>query len=142
MIIAQLLLAGVSEYERKSQRMDFDSLSKDHDVRLGEIAGADIVHIYAPQDFDPPILDMPYVSNRKPRKRLLRRNVEPKCVVTPLREMAETFIPEAVDESYFGNASTGQPGNRIGTFKRASVVNTIEQTAARIQRFRDDVDWL
>jgi len=140
-IIGQLLLPGASEYERKSQRIDFVSLSTEHDVRVGEIADADLVHIYAPRDFEM-TLDRPYVSNARPKRRRFRRNVEPERVVTPLKEMADTFIPEAVDESYFGNLATRQPGNRIGTFKRDSITNTIEQTAARIQRFRDDVEWL
>ena len=30
----------------------------------------------------------------------------------------------------------------IGTFSRVSLQNIIEQTATRIQRYRDDVDWL
>lgn len=143
MIIGQLVLPGASEYERKSQRIDFASLSIEHDVRIGEIADADLVHIYASRDFDMK-LDRPYVSNARPKRRRFRRNVEPDRVVTPLKEMAETFIPEAVDEIYFGNPATGQPGNRkaIGTFRRTAVLNTIEQTAARLQRFRDDVDWL
>jgi len=143
LIIGQLLLPGASAYERKSQRIDFVSLSAEHDVRVGEIADADLVHIYAPRDFDMK-LDRPYVSNAPPRRRRFRRNVEPERVVTPLKEMPQTFIPEAVDESYFGNLATGQPGNRktIGTFARQQITNTIEQTAARIQRFRDDVEWL
>jgi hypothetical protein len=140
-IIGQLLLPGASEYERKSQRIDFASLSAEHEVRLGEIADADLVHIYAPRDFELR-LDRPYVSNARPKRRRFRRNVEPERVVTPLKEMAETFIPEAVDEIYFGNQATRQPGNRIGTFNRTAITNTIEQTAARLQRFRDDVDWL
>jgi hypothetical protein len=142
-IIAQLLLPGASEYERKSHRIDFASLSTEHDVRVGEIGDADLIHVYASRDFEMK-LDRPYVSNARPKRRRFRRNVEPQRVVTPLKEMADTFIPEAVSDEYFGNPATGQPGNRktIGTFSRTAITNTIEQTAARVQRFRDDVDWL
>jgi hypothetical protein len=146
-IIAQLLIPGASAYERKSQRIDFASLSAEHDVRLGDPANADIVHIYAPNDFDPSIvrdIASPYVSNAKPRARRFRKSVQPDHLITPLKETTETFIPEAVEDIYFGNPATGQPGNRptIGSYRRAATNNIIEQTAHRIQRFRDDVDWL
>jgi hypothetical protein len=88
------------------------------------------------------VRDLPYVSNARPRRRAFRRNTEPERVITPLKETADTFIPEAVDEIYFGNPA--QPGDRhvIGTYTRPQIINTIEQTAARIQRYREDVDWL
>src|SRR5258708_39456905 len=101
MIIAQLLLPGAAEYERKSQRIDFASLSTEHDVRLGELANAGIVHIYAPHEFDPKIVRdvaLPYVSNTRPRTRRFRKSVETHRVITPLKDTTETFIPEAVDE--------------------------------------------
>jgi hypothetical protein len=146
-IIAQLLIPGASAYERKSQRIDFASLSAEHDVRLGELANADIVHIYAPHDFDPSIVRdivAPYVSNARPKSRRFRKSVQPDHLITPLKETTETFIPEAVEDIYFGNRATGQPGNRptIGSYRRKTTNNIIEQTAHRIQRFRDDVDWL
>ena len=145
MIIAQLLLPNASEYERKSQRIDFAALSAEH--QFGEVADADIVHIYAPPDFDPGIvrdLGLPYVSNARPKNRRFRKSVQPQSVITPIKETTETFIPEAVDETYFGNPATRQPGNRaiVGSYRRAATSNLIEQTAARIHRFRDDVDWL
>ncbi len=147
MIIAQLLLPGASEYERKSQRIDFALLAAEHDVRLGEIANADIVHIYAPHDFDPKAvrgIGLPYISNAKPKARRFRKSVQPHRVITPLKETDGTFIPEAVDEIYFGNPVTRQPGGRVtvGSYRRTAANNLIEQTAARIHRFRDDVDWL
>jgi hypothetical protein len=144
-IIAQLLLPDASEYERKSQRIDFAALSAEH--QFGEIANADIVHIYAPHGFDPGVvrdLGRPYVSNARPKNRRFGKSVQPHNVITPLKETIETFIPEAVDETYFGNPATWQPGNRkiVGSYRRANTNNLIEQTAARIHRFRDDVDWL
>jgi hypothetical protein len=145
MIIAQLLLPNASEYERKSQRIDFAALSTEHE--FGAIAEADIVHIYAPDGFDPGVvrdLGLPYVCNARPRSRRFRKSVQPHNVITPIKEAAETFIPEAVDEVYFGNRETRQPGNRstIGSYLRKTTSNLIEQTASRIHRLRDDVDWL
>jgi hypothetical protein len=147
MIIAQLLLPGASEYERKSQAIDFAALSAEHDVRLGELADADIVHIYAPRDLDPNVvrdLPVPYVSNARPKERMFRKSVQPIRVVTPLKDTSDTHIPEAAADVYFSNPATQQPSNRstIGTYARPAIRNIIEQTAARIQRYRDDVDWL
>lgn len=145
LIIAQLLLPNASEYERKAQRIDFASLSTEHEVRLGELANADIVHIYAPDEFDAGIdVGLPYVSNARPKSRLFHKSVQPHNVITPLKETTDTFIPEAVDDIYFGNAANRPPGDRaiVGSYLRPSTNNIIEQTAARIQRFRDDVDWL
>jgi hypothetical protein len=145
MIIAQLLLPSASEYERKSQRIDFAALSPEHG--FGEIANADIVHIYAPHDFDPNVvrdIGLPYVCSARPRSRRFRKSVQPHTVITPVKETTDTFIPEAVDETYFGNLEARQPGNRkiVGSYRRTAANNLIEQTAARIHRFREDVDWL
>jgi len=140
-IIAQLLLPGASEYERKSQRIDFASLSAEHDVRIGETNDADLIHVYAPDDMR---VDwkLPYVSNVRPKRRRFRRTAQPERVITPLKDSADSFIPEAVDEIYFGG-ETRPPGRpTVGTFARPHLRNIIEQTAARIQRYRDDVDWL
>lgn len=140
MIIAQLLLPGASEYERKSQRIDFAALSAEHDVRIGYANGADLVHVYAPE----PMwieLDVPYVSNARLKRRRFRRITPPERIITPLKDTADAFIPEAVEETYFGEATRdGRP--TVGTFARPQLRNIIEQTAARIQRYRDDVDWL
>jgi hypothetical protein len=140
-IIAQLVLPGASEYERKSQRIDFASLSTEHDVRIGEAADADLIHVYAPEVMDVD-LNLPYVSNVRPKPRRFRRKSQPERVITPLKDTVDSFIPEAVDEIYFGATSkqTGKP--TVGTFARPQLRNVIEQTAARIQRYRDDVDWL
>jgi glycosyltransferase involved in cell wall biosynthesis len=145
MIIAQLLIPGASEYERKSQRIDFAALSAEHDVRVGEVADADIVHVYAPENFDPAIVgDLPYISNERPKVRRFRKTAQPLQVITPLKDTSHTHIPEAVEDIYFDSAATRQPSNRatIGTYQRSPLRNLTEQTAARIQRCRDDVDWL
>jgi hypothetical protein len=140
-IIAQLLLPGASEYERKSQRIDFASLSAEHDVRIGDANGADLVHVYGPDPMSIE-LDVPYVANARLKRRRFRRITPPERVITPLKDTADSFIPEAVEEKYFDGEKL-QPGKpTVGTFARPQLRNIIEQTAARIQRYRDDVDWL
>ncbi|HEX3071728.1 MAG TPA: glycosyltransferase [Thermoanaerobaculia bacterium] len=178
-IITQLLLPGASAYERKSQAIDAAALPAEHDVRLGDLADADIVHIYAPRILDPAALrdiTLPFVSNAHPKAARFnwRKERQPARVITPLKDPTptheisapqdhatatadddtarrrerkipplETFIPEAVDDRYF-ELATKQPGTRatVGTFSRPSIRNIVEQTATRIHRFRDDVDWL
>jgi hypothetical protein len=163
-IIAQLLLPGASAYERKSQAIDAAALSGQLDVRVGDIAGADIVHIYAPRILDPAALreiNVPFVSNAplKATRFNWRKARRPARIITPLKETANhetstprdretaTFIPEAVDDRYFDPATkqlSNPATNRstIGTFARPSIRNIVEETATRIHRFRDDVDWL
>jgi hypothetical protein len=141
-IVAQLVLPGASEYERKSQRIDFVALAGEHDVRIGETSGADLVHVYAPEVMDVD-LKLPYVSNARLRRRRFRRRRPPERVIAPLKGTLDSFIPEAVDDSYFAAITERQTANpTIGTFTRPQLRNIIEQTAARIQRYRDDVDWL
>jgi hypothetical protein len=140
-IIAQLVLPGASEYERKSQRIDFASLSVEHDIRIGEAADADLIHVYAPEDIRID-LNLPYVSNVRPKRRRFRRTAQPERVITPLKDTMDAFIPEAVDEIYFADEEKQPHKPTVGTFARPQLRNIIEQTAARIQRYRDDVDWL
>jgi len=140
-IIAQLLLPGASEYERKSQRIDFVSLSAEHDVRIGAAADADLIHVYAPNDMRVD-LNLPYVSNARPKRRRFRRTAQPERVITPLKDTVDSFVPEAVEEKYFVSAIEQAHKPTVGTFARPQLRNIIEQTAARIQRYRDDVDWL
>ena len=147
MIIAQVLLDGASQYERKSQRLDQAALSIDHDVRVGDVRSADLVHIYAPPDFEPSILrdlTVPWVSNARPRLRRFRRKVLPDRVLTPLNESPDAFIPEAVEDCYFAPATAGTRSGRaiIGSYARPSIQNVVASTASRIQRTREDVDWL
>jgi len=105
------------------------------------------VHVYASRNFDPAIvrdLSSPWVSNERPRRRRLRRNVSPARVITPLHDSDDTVVPEAVDDDYFAQSPViARTGNAvIGTYARKSIRNIVELTNSRIQRFRDDVDWL
>ena len=111
MRILQVLPIPSSEYDKKSQRIDYELLRYDYDVSLGGNVDADVVLAYG----RPPVSD----------------------------------LPEAVEESYWdasGAAGFSPPGRRpegrrytIGSFRHFS---TVEQTMARLHRFRDDIDWL
>jgi glycosyltransferase involved in cell wall biosynthesis len=117
-IIAQIVARGAPEYERKSQRVDLEALRADHDVRIGEDADAQVKHVYAARS---------YIA--KPTRLFEKRQS-----VTPFN------VPEAVEEGWF-DVSHASSGSTLGSFSRPSVTPVIEQTMARIHRFRDDVDW-
>jgi Glycosyl transferases group 1 len=151
MRIAQIIVPGASAYEQKSQRIDFEGLRDQHEVvvlaaRDLRSERADIAHVYGPpeaQRSDFIGLRVPYVAPSGPRRHRIafRRPAEPARIATPIRDTAEAFLPEAVEDSYFDvqRAATDRP--RIGSFVRPGVVNLIEQTLARIHRFREDVEW-
>jgi len=119
-IIAQVVDDRAPEYERKSQRADFETLRENHDIRFGDVAGAQIKHVYASNA---------YIAQTK-------RFFAKKELVTPLN------LPECVEEKYFlSPQSSVLSTSTIGSFSRKSVTQLIEQTMARIHRFRDDVTW-
>jgi len=121
MRIAQLLLGNATEYERKSQRVDFAMLSSAHEVQRFDsargIRGFDVVHVYG----------------ALPRFSWLRgaRVIE--------REHPE--LPEAVEESYFAVRSDLHGMQTVGVFVRKSIVAMLERTRVRVARTREDVDW-
>lgn len=150
MRIAQIVLPGATEYERKSQRIDHAALSAKQEVMvvpLDEAARSDaqVAHVYAggplrPADFV--AFPIPYVSSaplEKPRFSF-RKPVPPRAVVSPL---GEPPLPEAVDETYFGTTRgiVARDTKIVGSFARGATANMVEQTLARIQRFRSDVAW-
>lgn len=146
MRIAQVVLPGASEYERKSQRVDQAALAGRHDVMLlslDEIAasGAQVAHIYASTELAGSAFagfPIPYVASATLKKSRWswRKPVPPGYVVTPLE------LPEAVEHAYFENRQPARtPGKVVGTFARESVRRIVEQSLARIQRVRDDVSW-
>ena len=163
MRIAQIILPGVSEYERKSQRIDHASLAAAHEVSIvtaeeARASGADVAHVYATGEL--PVapfvrFPLPYIASADVRRSRwpFRRAVEPDYVVSPIIERVEQSryqpLSEAVEETYFSGVAPasgagGRSGRRstlIGTFARASVQPIVEQTLARIERFRDDVTW-
>jgi phosphatidylinositol alpha 1,6-mannosyltransferase len=117
MRVAQITLRTASEYERKSQRVDRVALAAEHE--LVERA-ADVVHVYG-------------AGVR--RARLWAKTVP----ITPLKDVAATYIPEAVEEQYLAPAAN--PGDGVGVFLRSSIRGIVEQIRARVQRTRDDVVW-
>ena len=156
MRIAQIILPGASEYERKCQRVDHAALSATHEVIVttaGDV-NADVAHVYATGEL--PIapfihFPVPYVSSADVRRARwpFRKAEEPDYVVSPLIEKIEQSryqpLAEAVEDAYFSGAAGSQPaGGRekvLGSFARKGVKAIVEQTVARISRFRDDITW-
>lgn len=152
MRIAQIVLPGASEYERKSQRADRAMLAERHDVDPRPIdtvtgADADVAHVYASGDLPSAAFGgfpLPYVSSAGIRSSRWqwRRPVQPRAILSPL---GDDPLPEVVEECYFSaaGASTQRDPNIkiVGSFGRPAVRNSVEQTMARIRRFREDVEW-
>jgi hypothetical protein len=151
-IIAQIVLPGASEYERKAQRVDLESLRGAHEVvTLADpraVTRADVAHVYGPPILPSPLFRgfrIPYIANGSmPRRRLLlQRAPEPEYVTAPIAAEEVELLPEAVEERYWEpRAAGGRERSTIGSFARAANRTWIEQTMARIHRTRDDVDWL
>ena len=117
MKIAQIVVPGASEYERKSQRIDFAALSEaQHEVGVyadpREVRDADIAHVYGRAK-----VRLPHVVD------------------------AEVVLPEAVEEFWWTKNHQQPTANLLGTFARPSVQTLIHQTYARLHRTRDDIEW-
>lgn len=156
MRIAQIVLPDATAYERKCQRVDAAALSPAHEVFLSspeETLTADVAHVYAGTELPARAFRrfaLPYVASADvPRSRWpWNRAVAPGYVVSPLTEKVEQSrvqpLPEAVEDWWFGpSLSSERELKTIGTFgsKRPGVRNAVEQTLARIHRFRSDVTW-
>lgn len=148
MRIAQVLLPGASEYERKSQRIDAAALAGPHEtllVTLDEVraSGAQVAHVYATGELPrAPFVGFPirYVSSATLKKTRWgwRKPKEPDYVIAPPE------VPEAVEDQYFdfSKAATASPHSKtVGSFGRPSTRNMVELTMARLQRTRGDVTW-
>ncbi|HVS30650.1 MAG TPA: glycosyltransferase [Thermoanaerobaculia bacterium] len=132
--ILQIVAPDASAYERKCLRIDSATPSE----KFVLVADApDLVHVYG----SPPPLALPYIASAAPAKSWFRRSSPPRLVVTPFN------LPEAVEEAFFREAPrldgwSGAP-HLIASFvgSRPGVQNQVEQTMARIHRFRDDIAW-
>ena len=149
MRIAQIVLPNASEYERKSQRVDHAALAEKHEVLVVPIEDvadvrADIAHVYAGGELpSAPFVGFPgsYLSSAalRPSRWSWRKPVAPSLIVSPL---GGEPVPEAVEDRYFSESVARDSAVKIiGSFDRPSVRNSVEQTMARIHRFRDDVEW-
>jgi hypothetical protein len=157
--IAHIILPNASEYERKSQRIDQAALSGPHEVVVVPVAevarsGAQVAHVYASEELPPGAFlrfPLPYVASADlPASRWrVRRPVAPRFVVSPLAaENDPRFrsLPESVEERYFAAAATREEPvsgevRTVASFARPSTRIFVEQTVARIERFRSDVRW-
>jgi glycosyltransferase involved in cell wall biosynthesis len=154
MRIAQIILSSATHYERKCQRVDHAGLSDRHEVVLTTLEGAadarcDVAHLYAGASIPGAGLvgfPLPYVSSAPvaASRWSLRKPVLPRYVVSPLAD-EPSLLPEAVEDVYFTEAKTQRVASDrkvVGSFARESTRNAIDQTMARIYRYRDDIDWL
>ena len=154
----QTIVGGALEYERKAQRIDFAGLSEAHQVTLVEASAlsstpGDVAHIYGPPTLSSSVvrdMRLPFVTNSqvvKPRF-AWRKPKDPAFLVS------WDLVPEAVEEKWFTWSARSRAGDDndsgatrafhgIGTFDngRPGVRNMIEQTIARLHRFRDDLEW-
>ena len=140
MRIAQIILSDASQYERKCQRADRAALGERHEV-VDDPQNADVAHVYTSSELPRATFaafPVPYVAPaRVARSRWSFGKVsEPGYVVT------WENLPEVVEDWYFGAQRAGGGEQKtVGSFARKSTQNMVEQTMARIHRFRQDVEW-
>lgn len=164
MRIAQIVLPGASEYERKSQRADHEALAAQHEpvvVDASSVADAkaDVAHVYATGALPASLFrnfPLPYVASadlaqaRVSFLERFRRPPAPSFVFSPLAEKGGNgrlqLLPEAVEQRYW-NAAERKPLDDdrelfvIGSFSREPLRNMVEQTVVRLHRFRSDIEW-
>lgn len=160
MRIIQVLLDDATEYEKKCQRVDFAALSAQHEVVVATsatLAGqrGDVAHVYGSRAALPARLfrgfQLPFIaSGDVPASRWpFWKPRAPQLVVSPLTASAEPrfqTLPEAVEEEFWTRREPRtrrhSDPNVVASFKRPALTNFVEQTVARIHRFREDVTWL
>jgi hypothetical protein len=141
--VAQIVLPGASQYERKSQRIDAAALQAQGVAQVVGLDDApDVAHVYANGELPAARFvrfPVPYVASAPlpPSRFSLRKPTPPRKVVGPAE------LPEAVEETWFGATRTRLASDVkvIGSFARSTTKNMVEQTVARIHRFRADVTW-
>lgn len=152
MRIAQIVLEGASEFERKCQRVDFAALSAKHDVIVtdGPVVSADVAHVYGPSPLPSRALvgfKIPYVASSAPASRFaLSQPARPRVIVSPIEVAGSDgqLLPEAVEEIWFGAGAKREstpPRHLIASYSRPSIINAVEQALLRIGRSRDDIAW-
>lgn len=140
MRISQIVIPDASHYERKCQRADRAALAEKHEI-VDDVRNADVAHVYASADLPRSTFagfPVPYVASARVARSpwSFTKAPEPGYVVT------WENLPEVVEDWYFGVERANQGDPRIvGSFARQSTRNVVEQTLARIHRFRQDVEW-
>ena len=115
MRIVQVLPARPTEYQKKSQRIDFEGLKREHEVFVGQRVSADVTLIYG----RPPVSELP------------------EAVEEHYFSQRSAGSPAGVDR-----LRAGPTLHTIASFHRRSIIPLIEQAMARLHRTRDDIDWL
>jgi glycosyltransferase involved in cell wall biosynthesis len=165
--VVHVLLAGATRYDQNCARSDFMSTairsgrlfeqtsrgwlregqpsSIDDLLNLLRSTDQDLLHVHG--SAEPPKrllagLQIPWICDRRlPKPRALFRRLPSPAVV-----LVEAGVPEAAGEEWFieGRRKHGDGRRRrVGTYARTDAVkNHAEQAAGRIQRFREDVDWV
>jgi len=113
MRILQLLPGRPTQYEKKSQRIDFELLRRDHDVFVGERVNADVTLAYG----RPPVSELP-------------------------EAVEDTYWSGAPPPSAASAAEDRSAPHTIASFSRRSIIPFVEQTIARLHRTREDIEWL
>src|SRR5947209_7568809 len=111
--ILQVLSARPSQYEKKSQRIDFELLRPDHEVLVGERLSADATLIYGrpPVSELPEAVELAYFGGGQ--------------AILPVRTDKIVCLPHT-----------------IASFRRRAIMPIVEQTVPRLHRTRDDIEWL
>ena len=141
MRVAQIILPSASQYERKSQRADQASLAPSFEL-VDEWQAADVAHLYAGAELPGDLrIEVPYVSSHPMQRSRWRWRRAPE----PARVVTWRDLPEVVEDLYFAGGvpprDTTDRSKVVGSYARPRTVNVVEQTFARIQRFREDVVW-
>jgi hypothetical protein len=117
MRIFHVVLPGASEYEKKSQRIDFEALRGEHQIIVVDdpqkAASADVAQIYGP----------------------------PSWPANLTEAVPEEFFGGAARVPA-RPAGVGARRHTIGSFLRQSIIPIVERTIPRLHRTRDDIEWL
>src|SRR5437764_6832320 len=113
MRILHVVLPGASEYEKKSQRIDFEALRIEH--QIVDAGTADVMQIYGP----PSRIG--------------------KVVVSPLTNLPEA-VEEKFFSERGGLPPLSRP-KVIGSYLRPSILRMVERAVPRLHRTRDDIEW-
>ena len=136
-----MLSPAATAYDAKCRAVDAESLP----CVVSETGGADLLHIYGPLPKAAVLrkLGIPYLAESEPISSRLPWRAAPSPAAIVRREQ----LPEAVERRYRDAtvlAYRGAASHQIGSFvgSRPGVANIVDQTLARIHRFRDDIEWL